>query len=182
MINTKALQLEEPSYILAINWPCRYLVMALLITCVLGGTSLLIHAYANGQFKNGYWFFIALIGFFAYFILLPSFWKPWVVFVADKNGFYLGRANTSHPYFIPWNRIGHTSVGNGGRGNLGNGPCVFFQWKLIEEDRRFLRARFLKEVHGESVRYCIGANYHDPSEIQRNIEKIRTQCGYVPAL
>jgi hypothetical protein len=186
MIKVNKLQLEEPIYILSVNWPCRYFVIGILVSCILGGTSLLVIAYLNEQFKNEYWFFIVLLVFFTFVVISPGFWKPWAVFVADKKGVYLGNTSGSNPHFIPWDRIGHTRVGTCGRGNLGNGPCVFFHWKLVEEDRHFLRARFAFMVPNETRSGCIdfgiAANCHNPNKVQEQIEKIRTLCGYESAL
>ena len=181
----QTLTLEEPNYILSVNSPCRYFVISVLISFVLGCVFLLIHVYLNGEFKNEYWFFIALMVFFTYVLVLPSFWKPWAVFVVDRRGFYLGKASGSSPHFIPWDRIGHTRVGNCSRGRLG-GPCVLFQWKLAEEGRQYLRDTFASLVPKEALNGCIdhgiGANCHNPKKVQEKIEIIRTLCGYEPAL
>lgn len=181
MLDINLLQLEEPSYILTVNWPCRYLVNILLLTCVLGGTPLLIFAYINDRFDNGYWFFVVLIAFFTYVLLLPRLWRPWIQFVADKNGFYLGRTNTSSPYFVPWDRIGRTSIGITSGDNVRKGNTVFFQWKVNDDDRRFFRKRFLKEIQDEAATYGIGGACRSPGSVRMEIEKIRTLCGYEPA-
>ena len=132
MIDIRQIQFENPRYLLALDWPCKHILLTVIAVFVIGVAYFLAATYTNGEFKNEHWFLIVLTAFFALLLLLPSTWRPWVTFAADKRGIYLGGADST-AYFVPWERVGETDTGT-----YRNKRCVKFQWKANEIDMQQL--------------------------------------------